>query len=87
MTFFLGIDVGTQSVKTLVFDASNRRVVAIASAPLDLISRRTCPLSHSCLRVCVSTVEAFRPDQLLTRVRTGSPRAGRVERVFQRAEQ
>lgn len=38
MTFFLGIDMGTQSVKTLVFDASSRNVMAVASAPLELIS-------------------------------------------------
>ena len=35
---FLGIDVGTQSVKVLLYDADERRVVAAQSAPLDLIS-------------------------------------------------
>jgi xylulokinase len=35
---FLGIDVGTQSVKVLLYDADERRVVAVQSAPLDLIS-------------------------------------------------
>ena len=35
---FLGIDVGTQSVKALLYDADMRRVVDIRSAPLDLIS-------------------------------------------------
>jgi len=35
---FLGIDVGTQSVKALIYDADMRRVVDIRSAPLDLIS-------------------------------------------------
>lgn len=35
---FLGIDVGTQSVKTLLYDAQSRRIVAERSAPLDMIS-------------------------------------------------
>lgn len=35
---FLGIDVGTQSVKALLYDADRRRVVDIKSAPLELIS-------------------------------------------------
>ncbi len=35
---FLGIDVGTQSVKALIYDADQRHVVDIRSAPLDLIS-------------------------------------------------
>lgn len=36
---FLGIDVGTQSVKALLYDAQRRQVIAVHSAPLDLISR------------------------------------------------
>lgn len=39
MTCYLGIDVGTQSVKALCFDAETRRVLATTSAPLDLVSR------------------------------------------------
>lgn len=35
---FLGIDVGTQSVKALIYDADRRRVIEVRSAPLDLIS-------------------------------------------------
>ena len=35
---FLGIDVGTQSVKALIYDADRRRVVDIRSAALELIS-------------------------------------------------
>ena len=36
---FLGIDVGTQSVKVLLYDADERRVEEVQTAPLDLISR------------------------------------------------
>lgn len=36
---FLGIDVGTQSVKALLYDAQTRRVVAIQSAALPLTSK------------------------------------------------
>jgi xylulokinase len=35
---YLGIDVGTQSVKALLYDAQERRVVAVQSSPLELIS-------------------------------------------------
>ena len=35
---FLGIDVGTQSVKALLYDADRQRVAAMHSAPLDLVS-------------------------------------------------
>lgn len=35
---YLGIDIGTQSVKALLYDLENRRVVAVRSAPLDIIS-------------------------------------------------
>ncbi len=35
---YLGIDVGTQSVKALIYDAQSREVAAVASAPLRLIS-------------------------------------------------
>lgn len=35
---FLGIDVGTQSVKAILYDAELRRVVDVRSAPLQLIS-------------------------------------------------
>ncbi|MET0716784.1 MAG: xylulokinase [Pseudoxanthomonas sp.] len=38
MTLAAGIDAGTQSVKVVVYDDQARRVVAAASAPLDLIS-------------------------------------------------
>jgi len=34
-----GIDLGTQSCKILVYDADNRKVLASAQAPLDMISR------------------------------------------------
>src|SRR5580658_5120197 len=37
MSLFIGIDSGTQSVKALVLDADERRVVARASAPHTLI--------------------------------------------------
>jgi xylulokinase len=36
---FLGIDVGTQSVKALIYDPDSRRVAEIVSAPLNLISK------------------------------------------------
>jgi xylulokinase len=35
---YLGIDVGTQSVKALCYDADARQLAAVSSAPLDLIS-------------------------------------------------
>jgi xylulokinase len=38
VTFTAGIDAGTQSVKVVVYDDQARRVVAAASAPLELIS-------------------------------------------------
>lgn len=37
MSLFLGIDVGTQGVKALVFDAQESRVVARAASPLELL--------------------------------------------------
>lgn len=39
LSIYLGIDVGTQSVKTLFFDTQELRMAASASAPLDLIAR------------------------------------------------
>ena len=39
MSVFLGIDVGTQSVRTLCFDVESRSVVAQASSTLEMISR------------------------------------------------
>lgn len=39
MSLYLGIDVGTQSVKTLCYDAQSQRTVAATSAPLPLIKR------------------------------------------------
>ncbi|MEM7218188.1 MAG: FGGY family carbohydrate kinase [Pseudomonadota bacterium] len=39
MTVTLGIDLGTQSLKTLVYDASACRVLATAAAPLALDQR------------------------------------------------
>ena len=36
--YVLGIDLGTQSVKTVVYDAARRRLAAISTAPLDLDS-------------------------------------------------
>jgi xylulokinase len=39
MSCFLGVDAGTQSVKALVYDGEERKVVATESARLDLISR------------------------------------------------
>ena len=38
MTVVAGLDAGTQSVKLVVYDCDARRVIASASAPLDLIS-------------------------------------------------
>ena len=38
--FVIGIDLGTQSLKVLVYDFVNKSVVTTARAPLDLISRR-----------------------------------------------
>ena len=38
MTVVAGLDAGTQSVKLVVYDSDARRVIASASAPLDLIS-------------------------------------------------
>lgn len=39
MSTFLGIDLGTQSLKAIVYDAAERRVVAAASSELQMISR------------------------------------------------
>jgi len=39
MSIYLGIDVGTQSVKVLLFDAAARQVVDVASCALELNSR------------------------------------------------
>jgi xylulokinase len=39
MSTYLGIDVGTQSLKAVVYDAEQRAVIASASSPLALISR------------------------------------------------
>ncbi len=38
-TITLGIDVGTQSTKALVYDARQRNIVAVAAAPHDIIQR------------------------------------------------
>lgn len=38
MPLFLGVDVGTQSVKALIYDSDQRKVIAAESSPLDLIS-------------------------------------------------
>lgn len=38
MSLFVGIDAGTQSLKVVVYDPATRALVAIASAPLDLMS-------------------------------------------------
>jgi xylulokinase len=35
---YLGIDIGTQSVKALLYDAEQRRVVDVSSAPLEMLS-------------------------------------------------
>ena len=34
----LGIDIGTQSVKALTYDAEKKRVAGVHSAPLDMLS-------------------------------------------------
>ena len=39
MKTVLGIDLGTQSLKTLFYDYESKRVVAVTSAPLDLVRR------------------------------------------------
>jgi xylulokinase len=38
MSVYLGIDIGTQSVKTLVYDAEQRRSLSVESAELEMIS-------------------------------------------------
>lgn len=38
MSVYLGIDIGTQSVKTLVYDAEQRRPLSVETAALELIS-------------------------------------------------
>jgi len=38
MSIYLGIDIGTQSVKTLVYDAEQRRPLSVETAALELIS-------------------------------------------------
>ena len=38
MSFYLGIDIGTQSVKALCYDAETRQPAAVASASLEMIS-------------------------------------------------
>lgn len=37
MTYVLGIDLGTQSLKTLIYDTKARHIVASASSPVDII--------------------------------------------------
>lgn len=39
MSVHIGIDLGTQSIKVLAYDAERRHVVACVSAPLEMISR------------------------------------------------
>ncbi len=39
MSYYLGIDLGTQSLKALIYDAENRCIAARASSPLKLDSR------------------------------------------------
>jgi xylulokinase len=39
MSYFAGLDAGTQSIKLLVYDADSKKVVAHSSAPLALISK------------------------------------------------
>jgi xylulokinase len=39
MSYFAGLDAGTQSIKLLVYDADSKRVIAQSSAPLALISK------------------------------------------------
>ncbi|MFA6845779.1 MAG: FGGY family carbohydrate kinase, partial [Sphaerochaetaceae bacterium] len=39
MRVFAGIDNGTQSTKVLVYDADEKRVLALVQAPHELISR------------------------------------------------
>ena len=38
---YLGIDIGTQSVKALMYDAEKRRVAGVHNAPLDMLSDAT----------------------------------------------
>jgi len=38
---YLGIDIGTQSVKALMYDAEQRRVAGVQSAPLDMLTDTT----------------------------------------------
>ena len=37
MSIVLGIDIGTQSVKAVVYDGENKACVAAASSPLDML--------------------------------------------------
>jgi xylulokinase len=39
MSYTLGIDLGTQSVKVLIYDSNNKQTLAVAGATLDLIAR------------------------------------------------
>lgn len=60
---YLGIDIGTQSVKALCFDPTAKRVAAVASAPLSLISRDDGTREQdaawwvSALRSCLSSID------------------------------
>jgi len=38
---YLGIDIGTQNVKALLYDAENHRVTGVTSAPLEMLSDNT----------------------------------------------
>ncbi|RBL00304.1 xylulokinase, partial [Xanthomonas oryzae pv. oryzae] len=39
MSLYVGLDVGTQSVKLVAYDPQDRAVVATIAAPMELISR------------------------------------------------
>ena len=39
MSIFLGIDIGTQSVKPVIYDGEKKACVAAASSPLDMLQK------------------------------------------------
>ncbi|GAB5449843.1 MAG: xylulokinase [Halioglobus sp.] len=67
---YLGIDVGTQSVKALIYDAQSREVAAVASAPLQLISEADGTREQEAqwwleaLSACLSDIDPALRDQV-----------------------
>ena len=48
--YVMGIDAGTQSIKVLVYDSVKHKKVALAKAPLTLISKRVMELESKKLK-------------------------------------